>query len=44
MEERKLKELAQALPTPSYIFDTDMLKERLSWTAGNSVRQSCALR
>lgn len=34
MEERKLKELAETLPTPSYIFDTDMLMERLSWTAG----------
>lgn len=34
MEERKLKELAKDLPTPSYIFDTDMLMERLSWTAG----------
>lgn len=33
MKEGKLRELAAALPTPSYVFDTDVLEERLKWTA-----------
>lgn len=33
MKEGKLRELAAALPTPSYVFDTDVLEERMKWTA-----------
>lgn len=34
MEERKLEELAKTLGTPSYVFDMDVLKERIAWVAG----------
>lgn len=34
MNEVKLQELAVTLGTPSYIFDTDILKERAGWIAG----------
>lgn len=34
MEEQKLRELAETLPTPSYVFDTDILETRLKWVAG----------
>lgn len=33
MEEQKLRELAETLPTPSYLFDTDVLEARLAWAA-----------
>ena len=33
MDERKLEELAVSLPTPAYVFDTDILRSRFAWTA-----------
>ncbi len=35
MEERKLEELAVSLGTPSYVFDLDLLEERVAWVARN---------
>jgi len=34
VNERRLEELAVSLPTPAYVFDTDILRERARWTAG----------
>lgn len=33
MEEKKLEQLAVSLGTPAYVFDTDILKKRIEWTA-----------
>lgn len=33
MDEKKLEELAVSLGTPSYVFDTDILKRRADWVA-----------
>ena len=33
MNEEKLRELAVSLDTPSYVFDTDILTERVRWIA-----------
>ncbi len=33
MEERKLEELAVSLGTPTYVFDTDILKKRIRWVS-----------
>lgn len=33
MEEKTLKQFAETLPTPAFVFDTDQLKERAAWVA-----------
>lgn len=33
MNEKKLQELAVSLDTPAFVFDTDILKERVKWVA-----------
>lgn len=33
MDERRLENLAVSLGTPSYVFDTDVLKARAAWVA-----------
>lgn len=33
MDEKKLETLAVSLPTPAYVFDTDILRSRFAWAA-----------
>ena len=33
MEKRRLEELAVSLGTPFYVFDTDILRERIAWVS-----------